>query len=100
MSLFPIFVKLHNRKCVVVGAGKIAARKAAGLLRNHAEVVVIAPRAGGWIKSKASAGKLIWHRREFSAKDVAGALLGGGRHRFECDQRSCFSRMHGGRRAV
>ena len=75
MALFPIFVKLQNRKCVVVGAGKIAAGKAAGLLRNHAKVVVIAPRAGGWIKSKVSAGKLTWHQREFSAKDVAGALL-------------------------
>jgi precorrin-2 dehydrogenase/sirohydrochlorin ferrochelatase len=75
MSLFPIFLKLKRRKCVVVGAGKIAAGKIAGLLRNDADVVVIGPRAGEWVKNQAREGKLVWHAREFLADDVAGALL-------------------------
>jgi precorrin-2 dehydrogenase / sirohydrochlorin ferrochelatase len=75
MSLFPILVKLKKRKCVVIGAGKIAAAKASGLLRNGARVVVIAPRATAWIQSQARAGKLSWQQRKFSAGDVAGAFL-------------------------
>lgn len=75
MCLFPIFVKLKKKKCVVVGAGKIAAAKAAGLLRNQAQVVVIAPRATQWMKSQARSRKLRWQQREFRAADVAGAFL-------------------------
>ncbi len=75
MSLFPIFLKLKAKTCVVVGAGKIAAAKAAGLLSSGARVVVIAPRAVDWIESQARAGKVIWRRRRFVAADVQHAFL-------------------------
>ena len=75
MPLFPIFVKLEGRSCLVVGGGKIAAAKAAGLLRSAARVVVVAPEATAWIQSKARAGELTWHRRQFTAADVADAFL-------------------------
>jgi precorrin-2 dehydrogenase/sirohydrochlorin ferrochelatase len=73
--LFPIFLKLERRKCVVIGAGKIAEGKAAGLLCSQARVVVIAPQATRWIESQARAGKLQWQQREFKAADVRGAFL-------------------------
>lgn len=75
MSLFPIFVKLGDCRCLVVGAGKIAAGKAAGLIRAQAKVVVVAPRGIAWIRQQALAGNLTWEEREFSAEDVAGATL-------------------------
>jgi len=75
MCLFPMVVKLIHRKCVVVGAGKIAAAKTAGLLRCRAQVVVIAPVATERIQNQARAGKLSWHRREFRPRDVVGAFL-------------------------
>ncbi len=75
MSLFPIFLKLAGCRCVVVGAGRVAAGKAAGLLRAGATVVVIAPHGDDWIRRQANAGNLRWERREFSAEDVAGATL-------------------------
>ncbi|MBZ5612807.1 MAG: bifunctional precorrin-2 dehydrogenase/sirohydrochlorin ferrochelatase [Acidobacteriia bacterium] len=75
MSLFPILVKLKAKKCVVVGAGKIAAGKATGLLASGAQVIVIGPRAADWIQSQARAGKLIWRRRRFLPADVEHAFL-------------------------
>ena len=75
VSLFPIFLKLKAKTCVVVGAGKIAAAKAAGLLSGAARVVVIGPRAASWVQSQARAGKVIWHRRRFVAADVERAFL-------------------------
>ena len=75
MSLFPIFLKLENRKCLVVGAGKVAAGKAAGLLNAGAGVVVIAPRGDDWFRQQARARNLIWEQREFSSEDVSGAAL-------------------------
>ncbi len=74
-SLFPILLKLRAKQCVVVGAGKIAAAKAAGLVTSGARVVVIGPRADDWIQSQARAGKLIWRRRRFAAADVEHAFL-------------------------
>jgi precorrin-2 dehydrogenase len=75
VSLFPILLKLKAKKCVVAGAGKIAAAKAAGLLASGAEVIVIGPRAADWIQSQARAGKLIWRRRRFLPADVEHAFL-------------------------
>jgi precorrin-2 dehydrogenase / sirohydrochlorin ferrochelatase len=75
VPLFPILLKLKAKKCVVVGAGKIAAGKAAGLLTSGARVVVIGPRAAEWIRSQARAGKVIWHRRRFTVADVEHAFL-------------------------
>jgi len=45
MSLFPIFLKLAARPCVVVGAGNIAESKIESLLQAEAHVTVIAPDA-------------------------------------------------------
>ncbi len=72
---FPIMVRLQGRKCLVVGAGRVAAAKAAGLLGRGAQVVVVAPRAVEWIRARERAGKLAWHPRAFSARDLRGAFL-------------------------
>ncbi len=75
MTSFPIMLKLEGRTCVVVGAGRVAAAKVAGLLHHGAEVVVVAPKAVNWIREKARSGKLVWRRRAFSSRDVRGAFL-------------------------
>jgi precorrin-2 dehydrogenase/sirohydrochlorin ferrochelatase len=75
MNCFPIMLRLAGRACVVVGAGRVAAEKAAGLLRYGAEVVVVAPKAVRWIRENARAGKLVWRRRMFSSRDLRGAFL-------------------------
>jgi precorrin-2 dehydrogenase / sirohydrochlorin ferrochelatase len=75
MTCFPIMLRLEGRTCVVVGAGRIAAGKAASLLRHGAQVVVIAPKPIRWIREQSRLGKLTWRRRTFSARDVRGAFL-------------------------
>src|SRR6185437_8311046 len=45
MSLFPMFLKLTARRCVVVGAGTIAEGKIESLLQAEAQVTVVAPEA-------------------------------------------------------
>lgn len=75
MSLFPIFLKLDSRLCVVVGGGTIAAGKIGSLLVAGAMVLVVAPEAVAEIKQWEQEGKLRWRRGEFVADDVAGAFL-------------------------
>ena len=74
-AYFPMLVNLAGRKCVVVGAGTIAAAKIEGLLRCGAEVVVVSPRAVTAIQCLARNGRLVWRRRAFSRRDVQGKFL-------------------------
>jgi precorrin-2 dehydrogenase/sirohydrochlorin ferrochelatase len=74
-KLFPVFLKLTDRPCLVVGAGNIAEFKIASLLEADADVRVVAPEATEQIRSWAQSGKLVWHKRLFQAGDLDGMLL-------------------------
>ncbi len=43
MKYYPIHLNIKNRRCLVVGGGTVAARKARTLLKSGASVVVISP---------------------------------------------------------
>lgn len=75
MLLFPAFLKVAGRRCLVVGAGPVAEDKIDGLLRAEAEVRVIAPRASRQVHSWARAGKIRWDARNFRSSDLRGAFL-------------------------
>src|SRR5579875_3586411 len=75
MSLFPMFLKLTARPCVVVGAGAIAEGKIESLLAAEARVRVIAPEASVRVREWAEGGDVIWDRREYAEGDLAGAFL-------------------------
>jgi len=74
-SMFPIFLKLEGRPCLVVGAGTIAAPKIDSLLRAGGAVTVVAPRAKPEIEAKAREGELVLHIREFVSSDLDGAFI-------------------------
>ena len=70
-----MLVNLVGRKCLVVGAGAVAAAKIEGLLFCGADLVVVSPRAVPAIQRLARAGRLAWRRRAFSRRDVQGKFL-------------------------
>jgi precorrin-2 dehydrogenase/sirohydrochlorin ferrochelatase len=75
MSLFPIFLKLTGRPCIVIGAGHLAESKIASLRAADAAVTVIAPEAGAVIAEQAAEGELKLLRRAYQPGDLAGAFL-------------------------
>ncbi|PYV64175.1 MAG: siroheme synthase [Acidobacteria bacterium] len=75
MSLFPLFLKLEGRKCLVVGAGNVAQSKIRSLLDSGANVRVIAPQANAAVEEWASAGVITWEARSFEAADLDGTVL-------------------------
>lgn len=75
MSLFPMFLKLAERKALVVGAGAIAEAKIESLLQAEADVLVVAPEASHKIQRWASAGKIAWHKKSFQLSDLEGVFL-------------------------
>jgi siroheme synthase-like protein len=75
MEMFPIFLKLEGRTCLVVGAGTIAAPKIDSLLRAGGIVTVVAPNAKAEVEAQARAGDVRWHERAFAISDLDGVFL-------------------------
>jgi precorrin-2 dehydrogenase/sirohydrochlorin ferrochelatase len=75
MSLFPMFVKLQGRSCLVVGAGAIGEGKISSLLQAGANVCVVSPRATPRVHEWSATGAIKWLRRKFKQDDVAGKFL-------------------------
>ncbi len=75
MSVFPIFLKLAARPCIVIGAGNIAESKIESLRNAEAQVTVIAPHALPRVQGWAEAGDIVWHQRAYRDGDLAGAFL-------------------------
>lgn len=70
-----MFVKLHGRPVLLVGAGSVAESKISGLLSAGASVTVVAPSATAAIVKLAEEETLQWRQREFQASDLNGMTL-------------------------
>ncbi len=75
MTLFPMFMKLEGRSCVVVGAGTIGEPKIGSLLASGASVRVVAFTATAAVAEWAKAGAITWEARAFHSADLDGAFL-------------------------
>lgn len=64
---FPLFISLAGKKCVVFGAGSIAARRVGVLRRFGADVTVVAPES--------PAGIAVDQVRGYEKSDLSGAFL-------------------------
>jgi precorrin-2 dehydrogenase/sirohydrochlorin ferrochelatase len=69
--LYPIFLDLSGRRCVVVGSGEVADRKTRRLLQARTEVVVISPE----VRPELGSVVAEVHRRPYEAGDLEGAYL-------------------------
>jgi precorrin-2 dehydrogenase/sirohydrochlorin ferrochelatase len=74
-SLFPMFLKLEGRPCLVVGGGKVGEPKIGGLLEAGARIRVVALQASSGVREWARAEKIELELRAFLAEDLDGAFL-------------------------
>ncbi|NHZ69790.1 MAG: uroporphyrinogen-III C-methyltransferase, partial [Thermotogales bacterium] len=75
MDFFPIFLQLDNRNCLVVGGGKVAARKVALLVRAGARVEVVAPELCGELATLLEQNRITCSARKFEDSDIEGKVL-------------------------
>jgi len=74
-TLFPMFLKLGGRPCLVVGAGTVAESKIASLIEADAKVLVVAPDATPGVRSWAQANRVEWRQRGFQPGDLDGMFI-------------------------
>ena len=75
MDYLPLFHKLTNARCVVVGGGIVAARKIRLLISASARVIVIAPELCEELSEQLAVDKLTHIARLFETSDLDGATL-------------------------
>jgi precorrin-2 dehydrogenase/sirohydrochlorin ferrochelatase len=74
-SLFPMFLKLKGKRCLVVGAGNVGEPKIEGLLGTGAQVRVVALQASPAVREWAQTGKIELELRAFTADDLRDVFL-------------------------
>ena len=74
-ALFPMFLKLEGRNCLVLGAGSVGEQKIRSLLDCGAKIRVVAPFASQTVQEWAKNGSLTWLQRSFEFSDLEGVFL-------------------------
>jgi len=69
---FPVNLVLEDRRCLVVGGGEVAARKAQSLAACGARVHVVAPEVGTSVRAVAG---VTWEERPYAPRDFEGVWL-------------------------
>jgi len=73
--LFPIFISLAGKNCLVIGGGQVAERKIADLSIYEANIKVISPEVEDRIRQWWSEGLVEWQAREFMDADLDNVFM-------------------------
>ena len=75
MGYYPVFLDLRARKCVVIGQGAEAERKALGLMEAGAVVTLVGADPSADLDALAAQGKITLAKRSYGEGDLEGAFL-------------------------
>ena len=72
-AVYPVGLRLLDRRVVVVGGGQVAHRRVAGLLDARARVTVVSPEVTPALEALVVPGQVTWVARRYEAGDLDGA---------------------------
>ena len=67
---FPLFTDLSHKKIIVIGGGRVAARRIRSLLDFAGEITVIAPEVLPEIQLLAESGQILWKKKKYEREDI------------------------------
>ncbi|HXV84730.1 MAG TPA: bifunctional precorrin-2 dehydrogenase/sirohydrochlorin ferrochelatase [Candidatus Binatia bacterium] len=75
MGYYPVFFEMKQRRCVVIGGGRVAERRVEGLLAVGASVTVISPAITEGLRRLLTQGSIRHVAREHRPGDLSGCEL-------------------------
>jgi precorrin-2 dehydrogenase/sirohydrochlorin ferrochelatase len=75
MNLYPIHLNLEGRRCLLVGGGKVAERKAEALKEAGASVFIVSPTVTPALAALAERAEIEWHKGRYGARHLDGVFL-------------------------
>jgi hydroxymethylbilane synthase len=73
--VYPIILRVRDRRALIVGGGPVAERKLCGLLEAGARVTLVSPLVTDEIARLARTGRIDWIARSCVPADVEGAFI-------------------------
>lgn len=74
-AYYPVYLNLNSRRCVIIGGGHEAERKAHELVECGASVTVISPEVSDGLKALAAQGAVDWVQKAYEPGDLEGVFL-------------------------
>ncbi|MEE9424573.1 MAG: siroheme synthase CysG [Methylococcales bacterium] len=75
MEFFPVFLRVADSQCLVVGAGSTAYRKVSLLLKSKANIVVVSPEINSAMRELADNKRIVFIQKKFTTSDVKDCRL-------------------------
>lgn len=72
---YPVFLRVQDKICLVVGGGSVAARKVMSLLEHGAVVRIVSPELAPPLQELVEQGRAGWLAAPYSPEALAGAFL-------------------------
>ncbi|MDD4637975.1 MAG: bifunctional precorrin-2 dehydrogenase/sirohydrochlorin ferrochelatase, partial [Bacteroidales bacterium] len=73
--LYPIYLNLAGKRCLVIGGGKVAERKVAVLLEYEASIRLVSPEVTESITTWSAQHLIDWRRGVFQSGDLDGTFM-------------------------
>jgi precorrin-2 dehydrogenase / sirohydrochlorin ferrochelatase len=75
MDYYPIQLNIKGKQVIIIGGGKVAQRKLAGLLNAGAQITIVSPEITDTIREYCQSGKVIWKQKSFTQDDLEKMFL-------------------------
>jgi precorrin-2 dehydrogenase/sirohydrochlorin ferrochelatase len=72
---YPVFLDMRKVRCLVVGGGKVAARKVRALRRSGADVRLVSPQITPYLRGLAEKKAVEWIKNRYSSKHLKNMRL-------------------------
>lgn len=74
-SFYTVCLNIEDKKCLIVGGGAVARRKAAAMKDHGARITVVSPKLESVLEYMAFQKEIVWIDREFKPEDLEGTYL-------------------------